>query len=299
MKTQPARLLSLKDSVAVLDRFMTSNIAKAQMQPQIPQVIFQYWDHDPPDQIISLLDRNRFLCQKNNVEYIFFNDISARHCIKDHFSEDIYRAYDIAPHPAMKCDLFRLCYLYQYGGFYLDADMVLTEKFYELFSIKGELAVFKWDIENRTNICNWLIGSEANSQIIKFTLDATTRSILAACLADTDKALKNILSVSGPGIFTRAVSTFIAQKENQQAEFNALPYSLESVTFAFSLVQNGPKFLKKPLKYKKTKLHWLIAANEPAEIIEEKRSDLFTDDSHGIGKLWKKIRLIVQNKDEN
>ena len=286
MNKKTAQLLSLKKSIDVLERFKVSRIPELEISPRIPKVIFQYWDRNPPNQIISLLERNRFLCQANNIKYVLFNDEDARNCLKEHFAEDVYRAYDLSPHPAMKCDLFRLCYLYQYGGFYLDADMVLTEKFCELFSIKGELAAFKWNNGKIKNICNWLIGSEANSPIIKFALDGTTHSILKAC-NHTDNVLKNILSISGPGIFTRTISTYIFQKEKQHKEFYELAISIESVDYAYTLVQNGPKFLKKPLKYKKTKLHWLTAEKTRSNIFQNAYLKIFSNNFHKL-KLWKK-----------
>ena len=45
----------------------------------------------------------------------------------------------IAHHPAMKCDFFRLCFLYKKGGFYVDADEVYTGKDYSELIADGTL----------------------------------------------------------------------------------------------------------------------------------------------------------------
>jgi len=283
INTQQDRLLSMKHSIAAVDRFMACRTTQNQINGQIPPTIFQYWDSNPPNQIVTLLERNRFLCKQSNIHYVLFNDHDARNCLKAYFSEDVYQAYDLSPHPAMKCDLLRLCYLYKYGGFYLDADMVLTEKFNELFSIKGELAVFKWDTHDRTGICNWLMGSVPDSQAIKFAIDATTASILGACKTNPDDILKNTLAISGPGLFTRAIGSFIAQKENHAAEFCNLPFSIERVADGHLLVQNGPGFLKKPLKYKSTDLHWSVAAKKTPKTTANTYLKMLSDSM----KIWK------------
>lgn len=48
----------------------------------------------------------------------------ARSFISDHYSPEHVEAFDHCYHPAMRCDYFRLCYLYKHGGFYVDADEV-------------------------------------------------------------------------------------------------------------------------------------------------------------------------------
>ncbi|WP_198007895.1 glycosyltransferase family 32 protein [Methylovulum miyakonense] len=262
---QDIPLLSVKDSIVAVERFQEVSSSSIN-DTSIPLRIFQYWDNDnPPDQVQTLIDRNRFLCKSANIDYVLLNDFEARRCLKKYFSEDVYKAYDLSPHPAMKCDLFRLCYLYQYGGFYLDADMVLTEKFSELFSIKGDLAVFKWDIHNIVGICNWLIGSIPFCPIIGFAIQKVSESIIQACENNIGNVLQHTLAISGPALFTRVIGSYIANKEPIPNEFSALPVSIEAISYGLSLVQNGPNFLKKPLDYRKTNLHWSVAAKNQAQ----------------------------------
>lgn len=242
----------------VANKFRLSDTGStATVSQQIPRVVFQYWDQKPPNEIITLIDRNRFLCATNNIEHRLFDDTSARNLIKSYFSDDVYRAYDLSPHPAMKCDLFRLCYLYQYGGFYLDADMVFTENMTQLFALDTGLVVFKWDTKNKITILNGVIGSEPGSEIIRFIIQSATISMLNAYKQNPHKAVKNTLGICGPVLFTRAIGTFIAQNENQAELF----ITVERVQNMFKhWVNNGPAFLKKPLEYKNTELHWAFAA---------------------------------------
>jgi len=252
-------LLSVKDAFSALERFQKASVI-SENNVSIPLRVFQYWDTDiPPEQVQTLINRNRYLCKMADIEYVLLNDSDARDCIRKHFSEEVYKAYDISPHPAMKCDLFRLCYLYQYGGFYLDADMVLTEKFLELFAIKGELVVFKWDSQNITGVCNWLIGSVPQCPVIDFAISTVSKSIINACKNNVENILKQTLGISGPALFTRVLGSYIASKENHP-DFSILPIGVAVVSYAFSLVQNGTGFLKTALSYKTTNLHWSVAA---------------------------------------
>jgi hypothetical protein len=139
--------------------------------------------------------------------------------------------------------------------------MIFTENIAQLFSLNTEFAVFKWDTENRITVLNGVIGSIPKSEMINFIISAATTSMLEAYNVNPHKALKNILGVSGPVLFTRAIGTFIAEKEKQTTEFSQISINVERVANMYKYwVKNGPDFLKKPLEYKSTDLHWLIAA---------------------------------------
>ena len=291
---KPIRLLSITESISAVDHFLIHQKAHQPSHQHIPRVLFQYWDQNPPAQVLSLLQRNRSLCEQHGIEYRLFNDEEARKLLKTHFSANTYRAYDLAPHPAMQCDLFRLCYLYQFGGYYLDADMVLTKQGHELFTIKGELAVFKWTTKATNGICNWLIGGIPESPILKFAVETTTTSILNACHKPKANILKNTLAISGPTLFTRVIGSYIAH--HQAAH---LPYCIETVTYAQLLVQNGRCYLKKPLGYKKTARHWSIAANEPADsagLSNTKPSNL---SGNPLKKIANLLKIISFNKNSS
>jgi mannosyltransferase OCH1-like enzyme len=251
------KLLSLDESIAILDRFIATRSEIDAAKTMIPPMVIQYWDQNPPGEVRELLERNTKLCRSKHVAYCLFDDLSAKEFIADNFSSDVSYAYDLSPHPAMKSDLFRLCFLLLKGGFYLDADMAFRECFYNIFSIKGEVSIFKWASHGRNNVCNWLVGAAPQSEVIRFVLDATVQSITKACELDRKQALKNILGVSGPGLLTRAVATYIARNEG---DAGALPIAVNTVEYAYLQVQNGPEFLKRRLEYKNTELHWLVAA---------------------------------------
>jgi hypothetical protein len=225
-----------------------------------PRRIFQYWDREPPGQIRQLLKHNQELCRKHNVEYVLFDDHGARALIEENFDPSILQAYDVAAHPAMKCDIFRYCYLIKAGGFYVDADMALRDSYTKLFDLCGKLIVFQWDSRNVENICNWLIGATPNDPILSYALRQISHNISTACSADPKKALENVLAVSGPVAFSRCIGTYLASIDPatvDSSSSSAIHFS--TVSQAYKFVMNGPQFLKVPLDYKSTELHWWVA----------------------------------------
>lgn len=91
----------------------------------IPKTIIQFW-HDseriPADVRKCLESWKPFT--KQGFEILLFDDDTAKQFIGEEFGEEQASAFDRCPHPAMRCDYFRLCYIFKYGGFYIDADEV-------------------------------------------------------------------------------------------------------------------------------------------------------------------------------
>ena len=88
--------------------------------PSIPKRIAQTMETTLTEE-----DRYRFsakVWQDLNPEYqyFFFDALDCKKMIQDHFSADVLKAYEMLIPGAFKCDLWRLCYLYLYGGVYVD-----------------------------------------------------------------------------------------------------------------------------------------------------------------------------------
>lgn len=83
---------------------------------KIPLMICFYWNE------ISAFQENIDKIKKDNPEFSIelFDDTSARQFIETHFPNALF-AYDNLIPLAYKSDLFRYCYLYVYGGIYLDS----------------------------------------------------------------------------------------------------------------------------------------------------------------------------------
>jgi mannosyltransferase OCH1-like enzyme len=91
----------------------------------IPKVLIQYW-HDlkhMPDDVQKCLSSWEPL-QNHGFRRLLFDDTRARSFISNYFSKKHIEAFDLCYHPSMRCDYFRLCYIFRFGGFYVDADEV-------------------------------------------------------------------------------------------------------------------------------------------------------------------------------
>jgi len=91
----------------------------------IPKVIVQYWDDSGtvPDDVRECLDSWEPLTGRG-FRRVLFDDNAAKEFIASQFGSTEVAAFDRCPHPAMRCDYFRLCYILRRGGFYVDADEV-------------------------------------------------------------------------------------------------------------------------------------------------------------------------------
>ena len=272
-RDEPARatgiteLLSLDDAIATLGRSMAEQTGRradrarrwlcrlggAGKAGRLPPLLHQYWDSDPPAQITALFEHNARRCRAMGVTQRLWTDASARALLADR-RPDLVAVYDSAPHPAMKCDLFRLVAVQAEGGVYLDADMALGRTAAGLWTTSPEGLVFKWDLPERRNAPNWCFGFAPHHPCLALVIEATARAMADAVARDPARALEGILGVSGPGRFTRAVGTYLA------AEGQSASVAVREVAEAYRRVCNGPDVLGAPLDYKATGRHWQVAA---------------------------------------
>lgn len=91
----------------------------------IPRVVIQYWhDRDElPNDVAECINSWRQL-EREGFNVHLFDDVLARQFISASYGTRYLTAFDRCYHPAMRCDYFRLCYILQCGGFYVDADEV-------------------------------------------------------------------------------------------------------------------------------------------------------------------------------
>lgn len=242
----PMTALSLREACAVIGRHQSA---------RPPRVLHQFWDRDPPRQIRTLMGHCAKVCAGAAVEHRAWDAASADALIGDGFPEVVVRAYRTAPHPTMQSDILRLAILHRHGGVWLDADMALREGAGASLwhSFTGAL-LFKWNLPDRTNTPNWLMGFQPGHPIAWACLMHTATRMAAAVEADPEAALRHALA-TGPGALTEAAGGWIAAHGGEGV-------TILDVDEAYRMVQNGPQLLKAPLDYKKTALHWLLAGRK-------------------------------------
>uniref|UniRef100_A0A6C0JJI7 Glycosyltransferase n=1 Tax=viral metagenome TaxID=1070528 RepID=A0A6C0JJI7_9ZZZZ len=86
---------------------------------EIPMIIFQSWhsQHLPP-KMYHCVEK----LKSDNPEFLYFlfDDAACRELIKTHFHKSVVDAFDKLIPGQYKCDLWKYCVLYVYGGVYLD-----------------------------------------------------------------------------------------------------------------------------------------------------------------------------------
>lgn len=93
---------------------------------KVPRVIVQFWDDSSaiPTDVSECLDSWRSAGRASDFTHILFDDTSSERFIARHLGRPFADAFARCPHPAMRSDYFRLCYVFRVGGFYVDADEV-------------------------------------------------------------------------------------------------------------------------------------------------------------------------------
>jgi hypothetical protein len=93
---------------------------------EIPTTIVQFWDNASaiPVDVSECLDSWRSAAAGAGLTYTLFDDATAGRCIATSVGNAFANAFNRCPHPAMRSDYFRLCYIFKFGGLYVDADDV-------------------------------------------------------------------------------------------------------------------------------------------------------------------------------
>lgn len=100
----------------------------------IPNLLFQTYYNK--DKIPEYIFNNQKL-YASNYEYILFNDKDATNFLNKYFDNRIIKCFNSLSKGAHKADLLRYCYLYIYGGIYLDIKILLMKPLDDIFKIKN------------------------------------------------------------------------------------------------------------------------------------------------------------------
>jgi len=215
-----------------------------------PKTLIQFWDNNPPKEIKKLIRHNRKIAKKSGLKYILFNERKARKYLKRTYHDEALSFFDAAPHPAMKADIFRIVYLLDTGGIYLDADMALRKPI-----TLGNLplpVLFQRTHKPARNILNWFLLAPPRCRLFERILDQMLGNLRKVeKFSDGTIPHKKILSLTGPLLVTKCVSQHILSDAFHSRDFIILDH--EPLT---SLVMPGPNLLKRKLEYKKTEKHW-------------------------------------------
>ncbi len=135
MFIEPPEIAPLHPTEVAEDDLLRSRVVAAILNTsagRLPQriartsapTLVQFWDTPViPDDVQACMDTWHAI-EANGIERVLFDDARARQYIARHYGPPYSVAFDRCPHPAMRCDYFRLCYMAREGGIYVDADDV-------------------------------------------------------------------------------------------------------------------------------------------------------------------------------
>ncbi|WP_286828969.1 MULTISPECIES: glycosyltransferase [Kordiimonas] len=186
-----------QDSFArIFGAHLLADIPDVSSGGHVPRRLIQFWDKEPPQDVARMLSLSKAWADKHQLEYVLFSEADARAYLADRQvdGKSLLQLFDRCFHPAMKADLFRLVYLHEYGGYYLDADNGVTDDALALFGLDRD--VFFIDFRQR-RVQNNFMAVAPGSLLISKALSAAARNIEENASEDV-----GIGTLTGPYVFT-------------------------------------------------------------------------------------------------
>lgn len=157
----------------------TSHLRNLSIYPTVPNKIMQFWDRQvPPSDVSRLMESWR--TKNPDWEYIHVTDAEAQEFIKNKFGQIVYDAYKSTSHITSKSDLLRYCWIYYFGGVYVDADEECTGRLHDFISESSNFTL-TWSSGPPPCINNWFIASEPGNifllEAIKLSVSQITNPV--------------------------------------------------------------------------------------------------------------------------
>jgi mannosyltransferase OCH1-like enzyme len=169
--------------------------------PAIPRRIIQFWDaQTPPDEVAQLVARTK--AANPDCTHQLFSDEAAREFLRGALGSDSLALYEACPHVAAKADFFRVAYLLEHGGIYIDADEVSVRPLTNFFNRRNYDLVLRFTEAETSCINNGFIATKPKSPVLERVLN----SILGN-LENVRKfqAQTNVWVLTGPGIWSFSI----------------------------------------------------------------------------------------------
>ena len=140
---------------------------------KIPNIIHQVWLGSK--QIPSYVETNLKILNPE-YKYIFYKDDECINFIKTYFNH-VLETFNNIKLPQHKCDLFRYCLLYKYGGVYLDIDLEMKQSFNTIITnnncadLIAAIGAHTSNTNNVYEVCNGYIITIPNNPIFLELID--------------------------------------------------------------------------------------------------------------------------------
>lgn len=132
---------------------------------EIPKIICQTMDADVVGEM-HIRTVHNLKCKNPEYKYTFYDAVARRNFIKSNFDSVVLETYDGFVSGAFKADIFRYCWLYMNGGFYVDCKMINRKSFRNMITKEQEYFICNDRIPNAYQNC--VIGVKPkDSNILK------------------------------------------------------------------------------------------------------------------------------------
>lgn len=158
----------------------------------------------------SVIDRNP------GYNYKFYDSAERANFIKEHFSHYVYNAYNKLIPGTYKADFFRFCFLYIYGGIYMDCKLVCIQS-YENLITSGDDMVFAQDIMGKIYYQTAFMAAAPGIEPLKKLIDLVVNNIYTRYYGGRS------LDPTGPGALYKAVSPY-AHNNSSNFKINVIKF---------------------------------------------------------------------------
>ena len=185
-------------------RFVSARTLGAAPQ-KVPRVIYQSYDTCHVSQslaraVSSIIDSNP------SYEYRFFDVVACAHMIRSHFDARVADAYDMLVPGSYKCDLWRICVLYLYGGVYADMRYHPLVPLDEMIGADTNLLLVDEQMQ-RLYVHGCFLAATPRQPIFARAIRALVRNV------ELRRYGRDPLDVTGPGLLgTAAIAELGIQK---------------------------------------------------------------------------------------
>ncbi|MET0443455.1 MAG: tetratricopeptide repeat protein, partial [Pseudorhodoplanes sp.] len=167
------------------------------------RTIVQFWNQEHIPQDVQEVV-NSWPTQNPGFAHRLFSEATAAAYIRSFFGQESADLFAECHHPAMQSDFFRVCYLYQDGGIYLDADEVCIRPLSDLLDSFGDAEFAAWMSSDVFPYAyNGFLAAEPRSEILRLALDDMIAHLRRSSRAGVKP---DIWHTTGPGLFTRALA---------------------------------------------------------------------------------------------
>ena len=161
----------------------------------IPKRIFQTFEHKSFEPLFQKFVDD-WKIYNNDFEYFLFDEQDRQKFIKNNFSSNVYDAYTRIMPPAFKCDLWRYCILYVYGGIYMDIKFGCEQNFKLINLLDKEYYVRDRITSGRAGIYQAFMVSLPKNPILFKCINQIVENVKSKFYGD------NPLCVTGPQLIS-------------------------------------------------------------------------------------------------